>query len=133
MLVLRILLIALTGGNLVSEAAADDPSFCNNVAVCTPCNCNTADRCAGFCHHDNGNTGPKQCTSQSLGCTCPAGWKLIPGGRIVRRGGCMSVGARGGAGGGGRKGGKVGPDPPGACGQVGYSRVNHRKRHARAE
>ncbi|TDZ53979.1 hypothetical protein CTRI78_v006674 [Colletotrichum trifolii] len=106
MLTLRTLLIALASCVLILHVLADDPGFCNNVAVCTPCNCNAGGKCAGFCHTDKG-TGVKHCDLQAMGCKCPPSMKLH------RRGGCMSVGHRGGGG-----GPKVGAEPVGSCGQA---------------
>ncbi|KAL0944963.1 uncharacterized protein CTRU02_202850 [Colletotrichum truncatum] len=110
MLTLQVLLVALTSSNFVLQVFANDPAFCNNVAVCTPCNCNASGRCTGFCHHDSGSTGPKHCDLQAQGCRCPPGTMAATGGSYFeRRGGCMSVGGRGG--------GRVGTIPQGACAQ----------------
>ncbi|KAK2733083.1 hypothetical protein CKAH01_19024 [Colletotrichum kahawae] len=106
----RILLLALTSNEINIQVVADDPGFCNNVAVCTPCNCNGGGRCEGFCHHDSGGASTKHCDLQAMGCTCPPSASLMQ-----RRGRCMSVGHRGSG------GGKVQPLPSGtSCAESPY-------------
>ncbi|OBR16315.1 hypothetical protein CH63R_01495 [Colletotrichum higginsianum IMI 349063] len=113
MLTLKLLFITLMSSIFFLKVFADDPGFCNNEPVCKPCNCNSAGKCQGFCHHDKGNSGPKHCDLNAQGCQCPPGSKALAGASFLeRRGGCMSVGGRGGGG-----GGKIGAEPHGSCGQ----------------
>ncbi|KAL0936788.1 uncharacterized protein CTRU02_209003 [Colletotrichum truncatum] len=110
MLYLQALLIALTSSGIGIKVLADDPGFCNNVALCTPCLCDAGGKCEGFCHHDRGSAGPKHCDLQSGGCKCPRGFELAmkdTNSTIKRRGGCFSKG----------RGGIVGAEPHGSCGQ----------------
>ncbi|TDZ46102.1 hypothetical protein CTRI78_v008984 [Colletotrichum trifolii] len=99
MLTSRLLPAVLASTVFLFTVFANDPGFCNSQPVCTPCNCNAAGRCSGFCHTDKGST-TKHCDQQALGCKCPPGLKLH------RRGGCFSGNPR------------IGVDPPGACFQV---------------
>ncbi|TDZ24097.1 hypothetical protein Cob_v002882 [Colletotrichum orbiculare MAFF 240422] len=81
---LRFLIIALASSSLAFNVLDDD---CRSDVspVCLPCNCNAAGACAGFCHHHAGSTGPKYCSAQAQGCTCPPGFKNGPSGRAGGR------------------------------------------------
>ncbi|KAK4632044.1 Ecp42 [Fulvia fulva] len=86
MLASRMLLFAFT-----LQVFAADP-FCDDSKVCTPCMCNAAGRCQGFCHTVRGSSGPSpsrfcDTSADNKRCGCPTKRDTI-----MRRGACMSTG-----------------------------------------